>query len=126
MDDPNLSREDLHHRLRNFDVFSCDVLISPIITGGHITAVIADRRSLEIVHYDSMGDGNRAYAWEWRVAHGGPEQGQYPQQGQWTCRGASRVDTPQQQDGISCGVFAICHVNTNADSLTTLLPKSGA
>ena len=37
----------------------------------------------------------------------GPEQGQYPHQGQWTCRGASRVDTPQQQDGISCGVFAI-------------------
>jgi len=44
VDDPNLSREDLHHRLRNFDVFTCDVLISPIITGGHITAVIADRR----------------------------------------------------------------------------------
>ena len=117
IDDPNLSKADLHHRLRNFDLFTCDVLISPIITGGHITAVIADRRCQEIVHYDSMGDGNRTYAlelgnwlqehWEWRVTHGGPEQGQYPQQGQWTCRGASRVDTPQQQDGISCGVFAI-------------------
>ena len=117
VDDPNLSREDLHHRLRNFDVFTCDVLISPIITGGPITAVIADRRSQEIVHYDSMGDGNRTYAlelgnwlqehWEWRVAHGRPEQGQYPHQGQWTCRGASKVDTRQQHDGSTCGVFAI-------------------
>jgi hypothetical protein len=39
----DLTREELFHRLRNHDLFTSDVLISPIITGGHITAVIADK-----------------------------------------------------------------------------------
>ena len=89
-----LTRDELFHRIRNFDLFTCDVLISPIITGLHITAVIADKRNKEVIHVDSLGNGNRTYAielrdmlqehWDWRVAHGGPEVGPYPMQ-DWTC-----------------------------------------
>ena len=110
-----LSREELFHRIRNFDLYTCDILISPIITGMHITAVIVDKRSKEIVHVDSVGNGNRQYAielqnmlqehWEWRVAHGGPEEGPYPIQ-DWICRGSSSNSTPQQMDGVACGIFA--------------------
>jgi hypothetical protein len=60
----NLTRDELFHRIRNFDLFTCDVLISPIITGLHITAVIADKRNKEVIHVDSLGNGNRTYAEE--------------------------------------------------------------
>jgi hypothetical protein len=40
--DAVITREGLHHRLRNHELFTSDVLFSPIITGGHITVVIAD------------------------------------------------------------------------------------
>jgi len=112
----NLTRDELFHRIRNFDLFTCDVLISPIITGLHITAVIADKRNKEVIHVDSLGNGNRTYAielrdmlqehWDWRVAQGGPEEGTNPMQG-WTCRGATRSEAPQQQDGVACGVYSI-------------------
>jgi hypothetical protein len=115
--DVALTRAELFHRLRNYDLYTCDVLISPIITGGHITSVIADRRSRAIVHWDSSGNGDPSYAtefntflqehWEWRVAHGGPEVGPYPMQGLWTCKGSNSREAPQQRDDISCGIYEI-------------------
>jgi len=45
--------------------------------------------------------------WDWRVANGGPETGSYPMQGLWNCMGSSRLGTPQQRDGVSCGIFAL-------------------
>ena len=116
-EDTELSRDQLFHRIRNYELFTSDVLVSSIITGGHITAVIADQRNDEIVHPDSAGTRNQTYAWDlrnllqehwnWRVELGRPESGPYTISDRWKCRGSRIEHTPQQRDNTSCGIFAL-------------------
>ena len=78
--------------------------------------VIADTDQGTIIHYDSAGRGHSAYAqqlgeflkehWNWRESQGGyATQGPYPMQ--WECSGSDERETPQQTDGLACGVFAL-------------------
>ena len=119
-----LSRDQLFHRMRNYELFTSDVLVSSIITGGHITTVIADKRNEEIVHVDSAGIGNQSFAgdlrnllqehWNWRVELGGPEVGPYSMSDKWKCRGSRREHTPQHRDNTSCGIFALAFATLTA------------
>ena len=108
--------DDIHHKLRQYNLTNFKLLFCPIVTNNHFTMVIADTDQGTIIHYDSAGRGKLAYAqqlgdflkehWNWRESQGGHViQGPYPMQ--WECSGSNERETPQQTDGLACGVFAL-------------------
>ena len=111
-------RQDVHNSIRNYDIFDCDILALPIVHNNHITLVVADSSMGTITHYDSLDDGKREYTielqkflqehWEWRIGHGGYGlRGEYTMTNRWLCQGQPKALTPQQRDGLSCGVFTL-------------------
>ena len=118
--------DNLHHKLRKHDLYGSSMIFCPIIRGGHITMVVANRFEGTITHYDSLGTGSEVWAhrfkdfleahWNWRVLNG--KHGLTgPYQEQWTVRGSVRNDTPQQIDGVACGVFTLAFATLLAQRL---------
>ena len=113
--------QEIHNHLRNHELYTSDYLLCPLITGDHITVVVADRERRSITHYDSLNHGQRQKALrlaeflqqhrDWRLRLGVQDMTEPPQLMEgWRYEGHSKHATPQQEDGEACGVFMLAIV----------------
>ena len=110
---------------KKFDVFALERVFVPVNIGNtHWCLAVVHVQRRRVQYYDSMGGGGRVYLdalqrWlgdEWRQKKGDAAPAAPPDFGAWPKVPTTR-DTPRQENGSDCGVFACACADYLAEDL---------
>jgi Ulp1 family protease len=106
---------------KRFDVFEQEKIVFPVNLGNtHWTLAVVYLQQKKIVYHDSMsGSGQKQLdaLMQWVIDEGREKKNITIDKREWILLGGTLVHTPQQRNGVDCGVFTVACADRIADNL---------